>query len=114
MAHVSGAPALPTLLTSRPRPQPDGAKSRADGSRLLLLQEEPRAQPVCVRNTFIDTSAPLSPSLSGFFKEREVSTCPSSRIGLLGNLFQEAAATGTRRDHCSPQSPAKAAEAARP
>lgn len=45
--------------------------------------------PICIRNTFIDTSAERSPSLERFLQTREVSTCPSSHIGRLRCLFAE-------------------------
>jgi len=44
-----------------------------------------------IRNTFIDTSSQRSPSLEAFYREREVSTCPSSHIGRLTGLFDRMA-----------------------
>uniref|UniRef100_A0A7S4R696 C3H1-type domain-containing protein n=1 Tax=Alexandrium monilatum TaxID=311494 RepID=A0A7S4R696_9DINO len=84
--------ALPTLLTSRPRPR-GGAASLAKGASPAqppAKLPEKYAMPVRVRNTFIDTSAERSPSLERFYQEREVVTCPSAHIGRLRNLFQEA------------------------
>eukprot|EP00409_Alexandrium_fundyense_P006958 CAMPEP_0195041882 /NCGR_PEP_ID=MMETSP0347-20130606/1540_1 /TAXON_ID=2932 /ORGANISM="Alexandrium fundyense, Strain CCMP1719" /LENGTH=82 /DNA_ID=CAMNT_0040069015 /DNA_START=33 /DNA_END=278 /DNA_ORIENTATION=+ len=50
--------------------------------------------PIRVRNTFIDTSGELSPSLECFYQEREVRTCPSAHIGRLSSLFNEADVSG--------------------
>jgi hypothetical protein len=65
----------------------------------------------CVRNTFIDTAPLLSPSLEGFYRHREVQTCPSSHAGRLLQLrealFQERQVTGCCGDT------AKAADTAR-
>jgi len=46
--------------------------------------------PVRIRNTFIDTTEELSPSLERFYKAREVNTCPSAHIGRFRSLFKEA------------------------
>mmetsp|Transcript_38828 Transcript_38828/g.78340 ORF Transcript_38828/g.78340 Transcript_38828/m.78340 type:complete len:376 (-) Transcript_38828:466-1593(-) len=111
------AQALPTLLTSRPKlsfvdagvakacgeAQPAGVPSKD------LLGESGEAEPahklpkaytmsICVRNTFIDTPAELSPSLGRFYREREVSTCPSAHIGRFHRLFQEADGSGWGSD----------------
>jgi len=90
------AQALPTLLTSRPRPLldckvPCDTRSPAKGLHAL-----PEAYPSSfrVRNTFIDTSAQRSPSLEAVFRERDVSTCPASHAGRLRGLFREASAAG--------------------
>lgn len=59
------------------------------------LQKTPRRLPnaypetVFVRNTFIDTAEKRSPSLDAFYREREVLTCPSSKVGRLNGLFRE-------------------------
>jgi len=84
--------ALPTLLTSR-RHKLDSGKSLA--KPCSVTQAPPKlpeayTMPVRIRNTFIDTSAERSPSLERFYKEREVSTCPSSHIGRFRSLFTEA------------------------
>jgi len=97
---------LPTLLTSRPQLPPDGKSICPDvqlQSKLLEAQPRPRlpeayAMPICVRNTFIDTLAELSPSLAGLHREREVSTCPSAHVGRLRGLFEEPGAGGCGRD----------------
>lgn len=36
---------------------------------------------LCVKNTFLNCARERSPSLDAFFRERNVSTCPSSHIG---------------------------------
>jgi len=57
----------------------------------MKLPEDCPAYPsLRIRNTFIDTTAERSPSLERFYREREVSTCPSAHIGRLRGLFQEA------------------------
>jgi len=58
------------------------------------LTELPEAYPAPIRvhNTFIDATLERSPSLERFYREREVSTCPSAHIGRLKSLFQESAA----------------------
>jgi len=92
MAAVLPAQALPTLLTSRPRPLldckvPCDAGSPAKGQHAL---QEAYPSAFRVRNTFIDTSAQRSPSLEAVFRERDVSTCPASHAGRLRGLFGEA------------------------
>jgi len=47
------------------------------------------APDVRVRNTFIDESVPLSPSLQAFYQERKVRTCPSKQIGLLSYMRRD-------------------------
>jgi len=88
---ATAARALPTLLTSRAR-LPEVDKSRSGASlveRPLRKLPEVYVLGVHVRNTFIETSMELSPSVETFFREREVSTCPSSHIGRLRGLFEE-------------------------
>lgn len=64
-------------------------------TRMLEVQSELDARSVTaphafrVRNTFIDTSAERSPSLEPFYRERRVSTCPSSHMGRLRNALME-------------------------
>jgi len=96
MVFALPAQALPTLLTSRPRPLldckvPCDTRSPAKGLHAL-----PEAYPSSfrVRNTFIDTSAQRSPSLEAVFRERDVSTCPASHAGRLKGIFGEASAAG--------------------
>jgi len=89
---ISAAPqALPTLLTSRQQMPSSGKSAAKVGREICPSKKLPKAyaMPVCIRNTFIDTAAERSPSMERFYKEREVSTCPSAHIGRLRNLFQE-------------------------
>merc|ERR1719377_29738 len=96
-----GAP-LPTLLASRTDskvtqpPAEDVDKKQMIRLRPLVapLEDLPleMASDFCVRNTFIDTPVMLSPSLQGFYRQREVKTCPSNAAGRLlhGGLLQDA------------------------
>lgn len=86
--------ALPTLLTSRPQ-LPHGCKDLVKkGGEAQPERKLPKAyaMPIRVHNTFIDTAAERSPSLERFYREREVSTCPSAHIGRFRELFQGAGA----------------------
>eukprot|EP00421_Protoceratium_reticulatum_P052862 CAMPEP_0168493680 /NCGR_PEP_ID=MMETSP0228-20121227/70843_1 /TAXON_ID=133427 /ORGANISM="Protoceratium reticulatum, Strain CCCM 535 (=CCMP 1889)" /LENGTH=117 /DNA_ID=CAMNT_0008510469 /DNA_START=8 /DNA_END=357 /DNA_ORIENTATION=- len=84
---------LPTLLTSRPLQLEPDEKPLAGSKIPVSADELPVQYPVRlrVRNTFIDTSAERSPSLEAFYREREVSTCPSSHVGRLAGLFDRLA-----------------------
>eukprot|EP00416_Gambierdiscus_australes_P042502 CAMPEP_0171102238 /NCGR_PEP_ID=MMETSP0766_2-20121228/57246_1 /TAXON_ID=439317 /ORGANISM="Gambierdiscus australes, Strain CAWD 149" /LENGTH=192 /DNA_ID=CAMNT_0011562477 /DNA_START=70 /DNA_END=648 /DNA_ORIENTATION=- len=81
--------ALPTLLTSRVPLLTDAKPPTEICLATQPMQRMPRTTALCVRNTFIDTAVERSPSLETFYREREVSTCPSSHIGLLRGLFKE-------------------------
>jgi len=88
--------ALPTLLTSRPIAQPVGHVEKERRPAPCATIEIPEETEVCppglrVRNTFLDTQAPLSPSLQPFYRERTVRTCPGAHAGILHGLFQEGA-----------------------
>lgn len=89
---------MPTLLMARSGEskviETTASKPVAKSRPLLAhLEDLPEDMPAefCVRNTFIDTAAQLSPSLEGFYRQREVQTCPSSHAGRLlqVGLFQD-------------------------
>lgn len=49
-----------------------------------------------IKNTFIESGAPPSPSLAGFYCAREVQSCPSERAGSLSNCFEDIASISTK------------------
>lgn len=85
---------LPTLLGSFARSRNEPEKSRRPAPAALdilgdnCLQASPPA--IRVRNTFIE-SADAPSSLEAFDTAREVRTCPSQRIGCLGQFPEEEA-----------------------
>lgn len=88
--------ALPTLLGSHkasqaPEVVDQKRKPRPVVAPLEDLSEELETTDFVVRNTFIDTPALLSPSLLGFYRQREAQTCPAGHAGRLlqGGLFQD-------------------------
>eukprot|EP00449_Zooxanthella_nutricula_P027405 CAMPEP_0198524474 /NCGR_PEP_ID=MMETSP1462-20131121/22767_1 /TAXON_ID=1333877 /ORGANISM="Brandtodinium nutriculum, Strain RCC3387" /LENGTH=199 /DNA_ID=CAMNT_0044254203 /DNA_START=40 /DNA_END=636 /DNA_ORIENTATION=- len=105
MSVLAEAP-LPTLLGSRAKVPPvevpdkpqKQQRRRKMPKELDILEEAapapavpPMAHGFRVRNTFIDGALQRSPSLEAFYREREVSTCPSKHIGRLsGNLLEAA------------------------
>eukprot|EP00933_Yihiella_yeosuensis_P029461 TRINITY_DN23105_c0_g1_i1.p1 TRINITY_DN23105_c0_g1~~TRINITY_DN23105_c0_g1_i1.p1 ORF type:complete len:295 (-),score=68.59 TRINITY_DN23105_c0_g1_i1:227-1111(-) len=53
--------------------------------------------PLFVHNTFIDTQCNRPASLEGFFQERQIFSCPGSRISEPGSEFEGAALQGALR-----------------
>jgi len=76
---------LPNLLC-RPMSTPEShLKGRSTPAALLAVDMVPElfADQVCIKNTFIDEIPQLSPTLLSFYRERNVSTCPSKKVGRL-------------------------------
>eukprot|EP00445_Apocalathium_hangoei_P041172 CAMPEP_0203971444 /NCGR_PEP_ID=MMETSP0359-20131031/98479_1 /ASSEMBLY_ACC=CAM_ASM_000338 /TAXON_ID=268821 /ORGANISM="Scrippsiella Hangoei, Strain SHTV-5" /LENGTH=438 /DNA_ID=CAMNT_0050909419 /DNA_START=75 /DNA_END=1391 /DNA_ORIENTATION=- len=100
---------LPTLLGSRPNGVADDLqkKGRRRAPAPLELAEaevapsrvgaasggQPEGFGFCVKNTFIEGTAPRSPSFDIFYRERAVHTCPSQHVGRLSDFTKAAQET---------------------
>mmetsp|Transcript_141891 Transcript_141891/g.453667 ORF Transcript_141891/g.453667 Transcript_141891/m.453667 type:complete len:120 (+) Transcript_141891:68-427(+) len=56
-----------------------------------------------VKNTFIESSMPHSPSLLPFYHERQVRSCPSERIGCLKTCFDDIGSVSTETPADTPR-----------
>jgi len=56
-----------------------------------------------VKNTFIESSMPRSPSLVPFYHERQVRSCPSERIGCLKTCFDDIGSVSTETPADTPR-----------
>mmetsp|Transcript_127271 Transcript_127271/g.407357 ORF Transcript_127271/g.407357 Transcript_127271/m.407357 type:complete len:286 (-) Transcript_127271:389-1246(-) len=95
---------LPMLLSSRR--QIEVAQQHINLNPLELSEDSMRAvkSDFGIKNTFIDTSLPCSPSLAPFYQERQVRSCPSERIGCLKLSFEDIASVSTETPEITPRS----------
>eukprot|EP00445_Apocalathium_hangoei_P042403 CAMPEP_0203966532 /NCGR_PEP_ID=MMETSP0359-20131031/95735_1 /ASSEMBLY_ACC=CAM_ASM_000338 /TAXON_ID=268821 /ORGANISM="Scrippsiella Hangoei, Strain SHTV-5" /LENGTH=307 /DNA_ID=CAMNT_0050903947 /DNA_START=74 /DNA_END=997 /DNA_ORIENTATION=+ len=95
---------LPTLLASRRKMR--AAEHNINLKPLELSEDSMRADNTDfgVKNTFIDSSMPCSPSLVPFYKERQVRSCPSEQVGCLKTCFEDVGSVSTETPAVTPKS----------
>jgi len=92
---------LPTLLFSRRKMR--AAQHEISLKPLELCEDSMPLKDFGVKNTFIDDSLPCSPSLLPFYKERQVQSCPSERVGCLKHCLEDIVSVSTEMPKATPR-----------
>lgn len=99
---------LPTLLATRRRSLGDLGKPSMFSVAPLDVRDGPidrtcsQDSAFHIKNTFVETCCPESPTFAEFYREREVQSCPSDRAGCLGSCFEDIASISTETPGESP------------